>query len=67
MKAQRVTKWVLVFVVQGYYGRGWEDECSSLDRKEARADLKAYRENSQYPSRMIRRRVLRSAYESGNF
>ena len=65
----KLTKYVKVFVVQGNYGcgYGWEDECCSVDRKEAREDLKAYRENSPYPSRMVARRVLREKYESGNF
>lgn len=61
------TKYVNVFVIQGYYGCGWEDECCSTDRKESREDLKAYRENSRYPSRRITRRVLRTDYEAGNF
>ena len=61
------TKFVNVNVVQGNYGQGWEDECCSIDRKEAREDLKSYRENSPYPSRLIRRRVRREDYETGNF
>jgi hypothetical protein len=54
-------KYTYLFVVQGYYGAGygWEDLCASEDRKEAREDLKSYRENeTQYPHRMIRRREL---------
>lgn len=62
----KLTKYVKVFVVQGNYGY-WEDECCSTDRKEAREDLKSYRTNSQYPSRMITRRVLREKYETGEF
>lgn len=64
---RKPSKFVVVNVVQGHYGQGWEDECCSTDRKEARADLKSYRENSQYPCRMIRRRVTREKYETGNF
>lgn len=61
------TKFVNVFVIQGNYTGKWEDECTSTDRAEARADLKSYRQNSPYPSRMISRRVPRDKYESGNF
>lgn len=63
----RISKTVLVHVVQSHTAEGWEDECCSTDRKEAREDLKAYRENSSFPSRMIRRRVPRENYETGNF
>jgi hypothetical protein len=65
----RLTKYVVVYVVQGNYGYGdgWEDLCCSDVRSEARADLKAYRENDPNPTRLIRRRVLRSNFEAGNF
>jgi len=63
----RITKFVTVFVTQGHYGTGWDDECSTTDRKEARQTLKEYQENSRWPSRNIRRRVLRTDYEAGNF
>lgn len=66
MKA-KLTKWVKVFIIQGNYGQGWEDECAETDRIEARNRLREYRENSPYPSRRISRRVLRSDFESGNF
>jgi len=67
------TKYVNVLVLQGNYGYGdgWEDEgaylATSEGRKEARADRKAYRENSPGAVRIINRRVLRADYESGNF
>ncbi len=67
------TKYVNVLVLQGNYsnGYGWEDEASySADLegwKEAREDRKAYRENSPGAARIIKRRVLRADYESGNF
>ena len=51
-----------LIIGQGNYGQGWEDETAynddTQDRKEAREDLKAYRENSNYPFRLITRRVL---------
>lgn len=45
------------YVVQGCYGHGWEDLCSSNSRKEAREDLKSYRENAPGAYRLIVRRV----------
>lgn len=64
------TKWVNVNIVQGRYpgDNGWEDVCCDLDRKVAREDLKAHRMNQpEYPHRLIRRRVLRTRYETGDF
>jgi hypothetical protein len=55
----KANKFVYLFVVQGNYGygHGWEDLAASEVRKEAREDLKAYRENEpQYAHRMIQRR-----------
>ena len=45
------------YTVQGYYGGKWEDLTASLDHKEARNDLKAYRENAPGAYRLITRRV----------
>jgi hypothetical protein len=45
-------------VIQGHYGHGWEDLTASLDYKEAKADLKAYRLNDPGTNtRLIKRRV----------
>lgn len=45
-------------VVQCHYGNGWEDVTASTDYKEAKRDLKSYRDNTpEYPSRLIKRRV----------
>jgi len=54
-------KYTYIWVVQGYYGpgHGWEDLTATEDRKEARTDLKAYRENVPgIAHRMIHRREL---------
>jgi hypothetical protein len=52
-------KYNYVFVIQGYYCHGWEDETEEDTRKEARQQLRDYRENMpEYPHRMIQRRVL---------
>lgn len=61
------SKYVTVTVTQGDYGQGWEDEACALDRKEAKATLRDYRWNSPYPSRNIRRRVLREDYDKSTF
>ncbi len=54
------TKYEYLHVVQGHYGQGWEDVCQSLSHREARGDLRAYRENCpEYAHRMIGRRELR--------
>lgn len=52
----RRPKTELLHVVQGNYGHGWEDLTASADYKEARADLKAYRDNDPAPTRLIKRR-----------
>lgn len=50
----------LQHIVQGNYGQGWEDVTASLDYREARNDLKAYRKNCpEYAHRLIKRRVKR--------
>lgn len=58
MKKQN--KYSYLFVVQGYYAPyGWEDLTHSENRKEARDDLKAYRDNEpRTPTRIIHRREL---------
>ena len=45
------------WIVQGYYGFGWEDECVEFTRKEGLQRLKEYRANSQYASRLVKRRI----------
>ena len=53
-------KFVYLFVVQGYYDSyyGWEDLTQSEDYKEARNNLKDYRDNEPGPHRLIKRREL---------
>jgi hypothetical protein len=55
----RTRKYDYVWVIQGHYGQGWEDESVEFTRADARAQLNLYYENSDYPARMIQRRVLR--------
>jgi hypothetical protein len=57
MKKQN--KYSYLFVVQGFYSGQWEDLTQSEKRKEARDDLKAYRDNEpRTPTRVIHRREL---------
>jgi len=55
-----MNKFVYLHVVQGYYGTyGWEDLTQSEVRKEARDNLREYRENEPgTPHRLIQRREL---------
>ena len=52
----RQPKTELLYVVQGNYGHGWEDLTASTDYKEARDDLRDYRQNEPGPHRLIKRR-----------
>ena len=55
---KRTSKTRLLHVVQGNYGygHGWEDVAAETDRKEAKARLREYRENSPGSHRLIQRR-----------
>ena len=52
----REPKTELLYVVQGNYGHEWEDLTASTDYKEARANLRDYRQNDPAPTRLIKRR-----------
>ena len=59
MVTKRRNKYVYLWVVQGHYGQGWEDENAEEDSKNGRRSLREYRENMpQYPHRLIQRREL---------
>lgn len=45
------------YVIQGDYGQGWEDLTAATTYREAKADIKAYRENAPGAYRLITRRV----------
>ena len=56
-----MTKYEYIRVVQGNYGKGWEDVTAEASPKQALVQLRTYRENEpQYSHRMISRRVLRT-------
>lgn len=54
-KGQRITE--TVYVIQGDYGQGFEDENEETTAKDARSSLKEYRENGSGVYRLIRRMV----------
>lgn len=57
VKPRYTRKTIDEWTIQGQYA-GWEDLCCYDSRQEARADLKAYRENDQTTSfRLVKRRV----------
>ena len=46
------------FQIHQLTGQGWEEIGAYDSRKEAKADLKAYRENQpEYPVKLIKRRI----------
>ena len=50
---KRVNKYIYGYNLQSNYGQGWETECFEYTLKEARQQLRAYRENSPYPVRIV--------------
>ena len=52
-----MNKYEYLWIVQGKYSQGWED-LTAGNYKEAKEDLKAYRENEQGLFRIIQRRTL---------
>jgi len=59
-----MNKYTYLWIVQGNYSHGWEDEAASESQKEARAALKAYRENGPGAYRLIQRRELNPGYSN---
>jgi len=51
-------KYNYLYVIQGYYTGSYEDLTQSESYKEAKIDLKAYRDNEKGSFRMIKRREL---------
>lgn len=62
MKPKRVTKWINEYVIQENCGYGWDDSTSEETMKEAKAQLKCYRENVSHATRIITRRIPNPAY-----
>lgn len=49
-------KTVDVWEIQGNCGYGWECECTEESRNNAIAQAKCYRENVNYPIRIVKKR-----------
>jgi len=54
-KAPRINKFLYLYVLQGFYGQGWEDLTASENRAEVRDNLKDYRDNERGAYRIIKR------------
>lgn len=71
MIMKKIPKTILVEVLQGNYGYGWDDLCQyeandESQMKELRDDYKAYRENEpNVLHRIISRRVSNPDYKGG--
>ena len=59
----RHQKTVLTYVVQQHFGDGWEDVTEEEILSEAITRRKEYRENTRYPTRIIRRREPNDLYQ----
>lgn len=55
---KKTNKYIYLYVLQGFYGYGWDDLTASENYSEIREDLKAYRENEHGKYRIIQRREL---------
>lgn len=56
-----MNKYTYLLVLQGDYGRGWEDLTAETTWREARARAREYRENEGGTYRTIKRRELNVA------
>lgn len=59
---KKIPKYLELYVIQGHYGQGWEDLTQAYSHKEARADKKAYEDNTRTAVRLITRRELNPLY-----
>lgn len=61
----KINKWVKEYVIQEFtgYGRGgWEDSATEETAKDAREQMKSYR-NAGVPARLVIRRVINPEWE----
>lgn len=59
----RHQKYITVYVIQQHYGSGWEDVTQEETVTEAIQRRKEYRENTNYPTRLIRRKEPNALYQ----
>ena len=67
MVQQKINKYCYGWKLSVNYGQGWEfesfyDEKEPDAHKDAKADIKAYRENCEYPARLTHGRMLNPEY-----
>ena len=60
-------KTVDVWVVMGNYGYSWEAETAETTRKEGLERLAEYRANGPGAYKLVKRRIKREDYDTGNF
>jgi hypothetical protein len=60
----RINKYEYLFVIQGNCGYGWNDECFEENFADAKRTIKDYRDNCNWPFRIICRRVLNPSYSA---
>ncbi len=63
LKQKRILKYEKVYVIQCYYGFGWEDLTEEVKYSEAKLRAKEYRENDDHPIRMIARNEIRQEWK----
>ena len=59
----RYHKYITVYVIQQNFGDGWEDVTEEETRAAGIQARKDYRENTKYPTRLIRRKDLNPLYQ----
>ena len=52
---KRINKFLYLYILQGFYGQGWEDLTASENRAEVRDNLKDYRDYERGTYRIIYR------------
>ena len=45
------------YEIQGYFGYEWETETVEMTLKEAKAQAQCYRDNVNYPIRIVKKRI----------
>ncbi len=56
-------KYIQVYVIQQNFGDGWEDVTAEETREAGIQSRKDYRENTNYPTRLIRRKEANPLYQ----
>jgi hypothetical protein len=57
-------KYLYEIILQGNYGYGWDDLTAHDTRREARAEMRVYRDNQPGAYRIIERRTKNPSYRA---